>query len=166
MSTRTEFRKFVKSFSYAGCGILHCIKTQRNMRFHIGAAGAVTGLALLCGVTGYEVLALLLTIGGVMALECVNTAVENAVDLASKGKKSEYARAAKDCAAGAVLVFCMAAVGVAVCIFGKRLPMIFDKFAEMPVLIAAAAIYAALWFVWVFVCFSAENKGSSKEKQK
>ena len=118
------------------------------MRFHIGAAGAVAALAAICKVGRSEVLALLLTVGGVLALETVNTAIEYTVDLASKGERSEKAGAAKDCAAGAVLVFCFGAVGVA-CAFAY--------FAEKPAAVIAAAAYAVLWFWWVFVCFNGEK---------
>ena len=59
-----------------------------------------------------EWLAIILTMGGVLALEAVNTAIETIVDLVSP----EYhilAKKAKDVAAGAVLLFVFAALGVA-----------------------------------------------------
>lgn len=167
MSIRTELKSFCKGFCYAFCGITRCIRTQRNMRFHIGAAGAVLGLGLICDVSLAEALALLLTVGGVLALECVNTAIESAVDLACKGERSDKAKAAKDCAAGAVLVFCLAAVGVAVVVFGGRIGQIFGFFADNPMMAALAAVYAVLWFLWVFVCFSKgrkEHKNGIKHK--
>ncbi|MCR5542287.1 MAG: diacylglycerol kinase family protein [Ruminococcus sp.] len=153
MNIKTELAKFCKSFTYAVSGIIYCIKTQRNMRFHMGAAGAVAVVAILCSVSIGEALALLLTVGGVMALECVNTAIENAVDLASKGERSEMAKAAKDCAAGAVLIFCFAAIGVTALVFGRRIIYILGCFADSPALIAAGVLYFVLWFWWVFVCF-------------
>jgi diacylglycerol kinase len=153
MNIKTELAKFCRSFGYAGSGIIHCIKTQRNMRFHIGAAGVVAVLAVICDVSRAELLALLLTVGCVMALECVNTAIESVVDLTSNGKRSELAKAAKDCAAGAVLLFCIAAVGVAAVVFGRRIIFILDCFMDQPLLIAAAVLYCGLWFYWVFFCF-------------
>lgn len=154
MSIRTELKGFCKGFAYALSGLVGCVRTQRNMRFHMGAAGAALWLGLICEVSRSEAAALLLTVGGVLALECVNTAVENTVDLACRGERTEPAKTAKDCAAGAVLVFCLAAVGVAVTVFGGRIGQIFGSFADSPVMIAAAAVYAVLWFLWVFVCFS------------
>lgn len=127
----------------------------------MGAAGAVLGLSLLCHVSSGEALALILTIGGVMALECVNTAIESAVDLAAKGEISDHAKAAKDSAAGAVLVFCFAAVGLACAVFLPKLSMIIKSFSEFPALIAAAAIYAAVWFWWVFICFTKDDSQRS-----
>ncbi|EXM37908.1 UDP kinase [Ruminococcus albus SY3] len=153
MNIKTELLKFLKGFRYAASGIIRCIRTQRNMRFHIGAAGAVAIVAVLCSVSIAEKLALILTVGGVMALECVNTAIENAVDLATKSRPSQLAKAAKDCAAGAVLIFCIAAVFVAAEVFGRRILYILGCFAEYPELIIAAVLYFALWFWWVFLCF-------------
>ena len=157
MNIKNELLKFFKSFRYAASGIIRCIKTQRNLRFHIGAAGAVAIVAILCSVSIAEELALLLTVGGVIALECVNTAIENAVNLAAKTKPSELAKAAKDCAAGAVLLFCIAAACVAAVVFGRRILYILGCFAEYPELIIAAVLYFGLWFWWVFFCFR-ENK--------
>ena len=154
MSIRTELRQFIRSFRYAGSGIISAVKTQRNMRFHMGAVVPVGVLETVCKVSRSEMLALLLTVGGVIALECLNTAVESAVDLASGGKRSHQAKLAKDCAAGAVLVFCVAALIEAVMIFGTRYDIIIKAFIEEPWLIAAAVVYTVLWFIWVFVCFS------------
>ncbi|MCR5022414.1 MAG: diacylglycerol kinase family protein [Ruminococcus sp.] len=153
MSIKTELKKFCRSFVYAASGIVHCIRTQRNMRFHMGAACAVAVLSVICDISRVEQLVLTLTIGGVMALECVNTAIESTVDLASKGERSANAKAAKDCAAGAVLIFCLAAVGVAAIVFGKRILFILGSFVDTPALIPAAVMYVALWFWWVFICF-------------
>lgn len=158
MSIRTELKGFCKGFAYALSGLVGCVRTQRNMRFHMGAAGAALWLGLICEVSRSEAAALLLTVGGVLALECVNTAVENAVDLACRGERTEPAKTAKDCAAGAVLVFCLAAVGVAAAVFGSRIEKIIGYFAERPMMTAAAAAYAALWFLWVFVCFAKSEK--------
>lgn len=157
MSIKNSLKKFGKGFGYAFSGLWRCIRTQRNMRFHIGAAGAVAALAVICSVSRSEALALMLTVGGVLALETVNTAIEYTVDLACKGERSEKAGAAKDCAAGAVLVFCFGAVGVACAVFLTRINEIFAYFADKPAAVIAAAVYAALWFCWVFVCFNGEK---------
>ena len=133
------------------------------MRFHIGAAGAVLALSAISGVTHSEAISLIIIVGGVMALECVNTAIEFLTDLACKGKRSEYAKAAKDCAAGAVLVFCFAAIGAAIVIFGKRVSEIISVFFEKPLLILAAVIYCAIWFWWVFLCFQNDDKIKRKK---
>ena len=67
-----------------------------------------------------EWLAIIITMGIVLALEAVNTAIETVVDLVSP----EYhilAKKAKDVAAGAVLLFVFAALAVAGVIIGFRI---------------------------------------------
>jgi diacylglycerol kinase len=60
-------------------------------------------------------LAVIIVMGGVLALEAVNTAIETLVDLVSP-EFHPLAKKAKDVAAGAVLLFVFAALGVAVVI--------------------------------------------------
>ena len=54
-----------------------------------------------------------LTIGAVLAMELLNTALESVVDLTVKQSYHELAKIAKDCAAGAVLISAIAAILVA-----------------------------------------------------
>ena len=111
---------FLKSFVYAWAGLSHAFKTQRNMKIH----GCLALLALvLCGifkVTAEEWLAVVICIGAVIGLECLNTALEAVVDLASP-EIHPLAKTAKDCAAGAVLVMAFVSVAVACIIFLPRI---------------------------------------------
>ena len=93
-----------RSFGYALCGIGHCIRRERNFRIHLVAAAYVLALAAYLHITGARLALLFLTIGGVLALELVNTAAEALVDLVSPQRRP-LAKIAKDTAAGAVLVF-------------------------------------------------------------
>ncbi|HEX9033724.1 MAG TPA: diacylglycerol kinase family protein [Streptosporangiaceae bacterium] len=111
---------FVRSFSFAGQGVWHVLRTQRNMRVHLAAAIAVViaGVVLRISAAGWAAVAL--AIGLVLVAEIFNTVVEAIIDL----QTSEYhplAKVAKDSAAGAVLVASIAAVGVAVAVFLPRL---------------------------------------------
>jgi diacylglycerol kinase (ATP) len=54
-----------------------------------------------------------LTIGLVLAMELLNTAIESVVDLTVKQSYHELAKIAKDCAAGAVLISALVSVLVA-----------------------------------------------------
>lgn len=111
---------FLKSFVHAGAGLAHAFKTQRNMKVH--AAIAVLAL-VLCGlfrVTVAEWLAVIVCIGVVIGLECLNTAIEAVVDLASPDIHP-LAKTAKDCAAGAVLAMAIVSVAVACVIFLPRI---------------------------------------------
>lgn len=111
---------FLRSFSFAGQGVWYVVRTQRNMRVHLAAAACaiIAGLALRIGAADWA--CVILTIGLVLAAEALNTVVEALTDLCT----SEFhplAKAAKDAAAGAVLICSIAAVGVAVAVFLPRL---------------------------------------------
>lgn len=150
-----ELRRFRKSFGYAFKGVKYVIRTQRNFRFHMGFAGAVLVLSQMIRADRTLMLILLLCIGLVMALECVNTALESAVDLTTE-ERLPLAGAAKDCAAAAVLIFAFFSAVIGGCVFFEKdnFMKIMGTFRDSPILIAAAAVYLVLWFVWVFVCFS------------
>ena len=60
-----------------------------------------------------ETVLILLTIGLVLAMELLNTAIESGIDLVVKQDYHELAKIAKDCAAGAVLVSAIVALLVA-----------------------------------------------------
>ncbi len=143
-----EVVKLLKSFAYAGRGIIDCISRERNFRIHIVAVLTVTIFAVLYGVTKTEGAVLALTMSLVVALEAMNTAVESAVDLTSD-RRSERARLAKDAAAGAVLIAAVGSVAVAVLVFG-------DTARLMPAVLTVlrywylAAAYIVIMAVFVF----------------
>lgn len=108
------------SFDYAVRGIVHALRTQRNMRIHVATAGVVFIAALMLGVGDLELLALLLAVGFVIVTELLNTAIETVVDLSTEGF-DPLAAIAKDVAAGAVLVSALTALGVGYVVFVDRL---------------------------------------------
>lgn len=92
-------------------GILQAARTQRHVRWHTLACLAVLVVAPRFPITPTEFALLCLAAGIVLASELLNTAVETAVDLACPDFHP-LARAAKDVAAGAVLVAAFAAAAV------------------------------------------------------
>jgi diacylglycerol kinase len=84
------------------------------------AAGCVVVLAALLGLRGAELAVLVLTIGLVLVLEALNTALEALVDLVSPGYHP-LAKVAKDVAAAAVLLAAITAVAVGLVVLGPRL---------------------------------------------
>jgi diacylglycerol kinase (ATP) len=108
------------SFNYAFEGIIHVLRTQRNMRIHFMVAAGVLIAAVSIGVTRMELIALLLAIAFVMFAEMINTAIEGAVDV-STTSFDPNAKLAKDIAAGAVLIATVTAVAVGYLIFSERL---------------------------------------------
>jgi len=111
--------RLVMSFSkaFAGIGLL---LREPNARIHVAATLTVIGAGRLLGLSTVEWAIIVLTIGLVLALETLNTALEVYVDLAAPGRH-EVAGRAKDAAAGAVLIASIATVIVAGFIFGPRL---------------------------------------------
>ena len=116
-------RSLLFSFDYAVRGILHALRTQRNMRLHGIAAVLVVVLALVLRVSGLELVALVLAVGLVIVVELVNTAVETVVDLAVD-TFDPLAAVAKDVAAGSVLVASLTALAVGYVVFFGRLAAI------------------------------------------
>ncbi len=102
---------FFKGFLHAAKGIAQALCEERNLRFHVCVAFYVVLFSLFYGFSAAQYALLAVVMGGVLALELLNSALERAVDLASPGE-NRLAGAAKNMAAGAVLVF---ALGAAVC---------------------------------------------------
>ncbi len=109
----------VESFNYAVEGIIHVLRTHRNMRFHFAAAIAVLVLALVLGVNRIELVVLLLSVSFVLVAEMVNTAIEAAIDIATSSF-DPLAKLAKDIAAGAVLIASVNAVAVGYLVFSGQ----------------------------------------------
>ncbi len=104
------------SFQYAGAGLKYAFVTQRNFRIHAAIGSVAVSLGLLLHLLPVELALIGLTIGLVLTLELLNTAIEAVVDLVVDTQYHELAKIAKDCAAGAVLVSTLASLGVAGCL--------------------------------------------------
>jgi diacylglycerol kinase (ATP) len=119
-AARREAGSLVASFNYAFEGVIYVVRTQRNMRIHFIVALAVLPLGVALGASRFEMLALMLSVSFVLIAEMINTALEKAIDLATS-TFDPVARAAKDVAAGAVLVAAVNALFVGYLVFGPRL---------------------------------------------
>ena len=110
----------IQSLNWAFEGVIHVLRTQRNMRIHFAVATVVLILAFSYGVTKLELMALLVAISFVLIAEMVNTAIEATIDLATTSF-DPLAKIAKDIAAGAVLIASANAVVVGYLVFADRL---------------------------------------------
>jgi diacylglycerol kinase (ATP) len=108
------------SFNYAIEGIVHVLRTQRNMRIHFAIATAVLVVALIVNVTKLELMALLISIAFVLIAEMLNSAVESAIDIATTSF-DPMAKLAKDVAAGAVLIAATNAVAIGYLVFSGKI---------------------------------------------
>jgi diacylglycerol kinase (ATP) len=104
------------SFQYAGAGLKYAFVTQRNFRIHTVIGSFAVSLGVFVHLLPVELALIGLTIGLVLTLELLNTAIEAVVDLVVDTQYHELAKIAKDCAAGAVLVSTLASLGVAGCL--------------------------------------------------
>jgi len=113
-------KKLVDSFNYAIEGIIHTIRTQRNMRIHMIVAILVLCLCFFYDLTKIELLVTTITITMVIVAEMINTAIECAID-ATTNYYHPLAKIAKNVAAGAVLITAFNSVLVGYIIFWDRI---------------------------------------------
>jgi diacylglycerol kinase (ATP) len=109
----------IESFNFAIEGVIHVLRTQRNMRFHFAIAVVVLVTAVAVGVSRLELIALLISITFVLVAEMINTAVEGTIDAATTAF-DPMAKLAKDIAAGAVLISAVNAVAVGYLVFAGK----------------------------------------------
>ena len=106
-----EWERFKQRAIWSWEGWLFCWRHEKSLQQWIWANLVSACLALLCDLTGAE-RAIILALGIlILAAELMNTAVEKAIDHTST-KEHPLAKAAKDCASGAVAISAIAA-GVA-----------------------------------------------------
>jgi diacylglycerol kinase (ATP) len=125
----------LQSFNFAFEGIVHVLRTQRNMRIHFSLAVVVLVGALAIGVSRMELVALLLAISFVLIAEMLNTALEAAIDV-STTSFDPLAKLAKDIAAGGVLIATVNAVAVGYLVFVERIrdpsARVLDRLRDAP----------------------------------
>lgn len=123
-----DIKKLLLSFKYAGAGIVNTVLGERNMRIHtIFMIYMYSILALSDWFTLSRTdWALIFIANAIVTMgELVNTAVEKTVDLVTE-EKHPLAKAAKDAAAGAVLICAIFAVCVGICVLFQK-----DAFVSM-----------------------------------
>jgi diacylglycerol kinase (ATP) len=140
----------IESFNVAIEGLVHVLRTQRNMRIHFVVAVAVIILAVLVGVSRIELIALLISIAFVLVAEMVNTAIEGAIDAATTSF-DPMAKLAKDIAAGAVLIASLNAVAVGYLVFaGKaadKSARVLDRIRDAPAELTLIALVLTVFIV-------------------
>lgn len=159
-----HYKKLFMSFVYAFSGIFRTVNNERNLRIHLTCVCYM--FCILCftdwfTLTKAEWAILVLASGAVIAGEIVNTAIENAVNLADE-KYTEYGKIAKDAAAGAVLVsaICAVIVGLIVLFQPVAFKAMYEYFMSnipMLVLFVLSAIPASL-FIFFGVPFKLRGK--------
>ena len=138
------------SFNYAFEGIIHVLRTQRNLRIHFAIAIVVIAAAAALGVGRLELIVLLLAIAFVLVAEMVNSAIEGAIDV-STTSFDPNAKLAKDVAAGAVLIASVTALAVGYLVFAHaaahRSARILDRVRDAPAEITLVALVLVVLIV-------------------
>lgn len=106
-------------FRYAFNGLKILIKEEHNARIHIFAACFVLIAGLILKISRAEWMAIIFCIGLVIALELVNSAIENTADLISM-ERNETIKKIKDLSAGAVLIAAIASAVIGLIIFAPK----------------------------------------------
>jgi diacylglycerol kinase (ATP) len=138
------------SFNFAFEGIIHVLRTQRNLRIHFAVAVGVLIFALVVDVTKMELISLLISVTFVLIAEMLNTAVEAAIDIATTSF-DPMAKLAKDIAAGAVLIAAINAIAVGYIVFsGKvadRSANVLDRLRHEPAELTLVALVLTIIIV-------------------
>lgn len=147
---KSELKRFGRGFIYAYNGIRLAIQEERNVRFHLCAAVYAYLAAWLAGLNQSDIALLSLAIFCVIQAELMNSAVERAVD---KPDTSHWwsAGAAKDMAAGAVLMSAVGALFVGGFLFlrPERLSRLWNLLAAN--LLWLVLLLASLILAYLFV---------------
>ena len=159
-----HYKKLFMSFVYAFKGIFRTIANERNLRIHLTCITYMVSILLL---TDWFVLSrtdwavLMLAGGSVIGCEIVNTAIENAVNLASE-EYTEYGKIAKDAAAGAVLICAIFAVivGLIIMFQPEAFKAMYQYFTANPLMFAVAVI--SLIPATLFIFFGVPTKKGKK----
>ena len=145
--THRRAQTILESFNFAFEGINHVLRTQRNMRIHFLAAVVVLIAALAVGVSKLELIALLLAIAFVFITEMINSALEQAIDVATTSF-DPLAKLAKDIAAGAVLIATVNAIAIGYLVFSgqiaDRSSRLLDRLRDAPAELTLIALVVTI----------------------
>ena len=111
-----SIKRFFKSFTYAFTGIKTACKTEQNFLFDAIFGVLTIIIGFLLKLSAIEFAIVLVTIGLVISLELINTAIEYTIDMAMP-EIHPLAKAAKDISSGAVLISAILALIVGLIIY-------------------------------------------------
>lgn len=119
--TKFKSQGFNNTFKNARKGFNLAIRSEINIRVHVGVATLVLFLALLLNFSALEFCILLFAIAFVIVTEMLNTAIEFALDSIYHNRYSKMVGMAKDISAGAVLFATFTSIFIGVILFGSKL---------------------------------------------
>ena len=117
-------KKFFNSFTYPIKGLKYAYRNEQNLAFDVGMALLVIIFSFIFKLDACEWAVVMITIGLVLSMELVNTAIEAVVDLVTE-EYHPLAKVAKDTSAAAVFVIAIAAAIVGLIIFLPKIIALF-----------------------------------------
>jgi len=117
-------KKFFHSFTYPIKGLKYAYRNEQNLAVDVGISLLVLIAGVIFKLEKTEWLVVILTIGAVISLELINTAIEAVVDMVTE-EYHPLAKVAKDTSAAAVFVIAIVAAIVGLIIF---LPKVISLF--------------------------------------
>lgn len=155
-------KSLVKSFYYAFRGIFTALTLERNMRIHTTCMIYMYFFLFAFDffeITSTQLAVIFLANGLVIGSELINTAIERTVDLYGS-EHTENGKVAKDCAAGAVLVFAIFSVltGIAVMWQPPAFSSLFEFFADNLWSLGLFLLSLILFIIFIFFGFGKKEK--------
>ena len=117
-------KKFFNSFTYPIKGLKYAYRNEQNLAFDVGMALLVIIFSFIFKLDASEWAVVMITIGLVLSMELVNTAIEAVVDLTCPDIHP-LAKVAKDTASAAVFVFATVAFISGLIIFVPKVVALF-----------------------------------------
>lgn len=155
-------KNLLNSFGFAFCGIFTALVKERNMRIHTVCMTYMFFFLLAFDffeITRTQFAILFIACGLVIGAELINTAIEAVVDMHGK-EHTEYGKIAKDCGAGAVLVFTIFAVlcGISIMYQPEAFKKLFAYFIANPVAIVLFVLSVIIFTIFIFKGIPFKNK--------
>jgi diacylglycerol kinase len=113
-------RSIAQGFANAFAGLNWAFKSQINFKIHIFAVILVLVISLFFSISYLEWLVVITVIFTVLALELLNTSIEQTTDAVTQDF-NPIIKKAKDTSAAAVLIYSIYAVLVGLLIFGPKI---------------------------------------------
>ena len=123
MENKFSLIKRLKSFKYAFNGLKTLLLEEHNSRIHLLAAVVAIVAGFYFDISNAEWLFVLVAIGGVFAIELINSAIENLADMVTK-EQHPVIKKVKDLAAGGVLIVSIMAFVIGLIIFVPKLKVL------------------------------------------
>ena len=98
-----RIKRLFKSFKYAINGLIKIFKEEQNLRIQFFLGFLVLGLAWFFRIEKIELLLMIFSIGLVLLMETINSAVERIADVL-KPRINNYIKEIKDITAAAVMI--------------------------------------------------------------